>query len=42
MARWLEILAEFDFDVIHRPGRQHGMLTHCREASASSVERIFS
>ena len=24
VARWLEILAEFDFDVIHRPGKQHG------------------
>ena len=24
VARWLEILAEFDFDVIHRPGLRHG------------------
>jgi len=24
VARWLEVLAEFDFDVVHRPGLQHG------------------
>ena len=24
VARWLEILAEFDCDVVHRPGLQHG------------------
>ncbi|KAL5501944.1 hypothetical protein EMCRGX_G008627 [Ephydatia muelleri] len=24
VARWLEILAEFDIDVVHRPGLQHG------------------
>ncbi|KAK3104661.1 hypothetical protein FSP39_007335 [Pinctada imbricata] len=23
LARWLEILSEFDFDIQHRPGRQH-------------------
>ena len=23
MARWLEALAEYDFEVVHRPGRQH-------------------
>lgn len=23
-ARWLEILEEFDYTIIHRPGRQHG------------------
>ncbi|KAK2918385.1 hypothetical protein Q8A73_002756 [Channa argus] len=24
VARWLEILQEYDFDIQHRPGRQHG------------------
>ena len=24
MARWLEILGEFDFKIEHRPGRKHG------------------
>jgi len=23
-ARWYEILEEFDFQIIHRPGRNHG------------------
>ena len=37
VARWLEILSEYDFQVFHRPGVQHGMLMLSLAALANSV-----
>jgi len=40
VARWLEILAEFDFDILHRPGKQHGNADslsrgHCQQCGTT-------
>ena len=34
VARWLEVLSEFDFDVLHRPGKKH--------ANADALSRLNS
>ena len=34
VARWLEVLSEFDFDVLHRPGKKH--------ANADALSRLSS
>ena len=41
MARWLEQLEEYDFDIVHRPGKLHGnadALSHlpCTESDISN------
>jgi len=40
VACWLEILAEFDFDILHRPGKQHGNADslsrdHCQQCGTT-------
>ena len=36
LARWLEKLAEYDFQVVHRPGKHHQMRTHSPGGPAGS------
>jgi len=38
LARWLETLAEFDFDILHRPGRDHGNADSLSRKAARLVD----
>ena len=32
IARWIEVLSEFDFELEYHPGKKHGeMLMHCQD-----------
>ncbi|KAK2895639.1 hypothetical protein Q8A73_015127 [Channa argus] len=52
VARWLEILQEYDFDIQHRPGRQHGnadalsrrpcLLDECRYSRGPEIKLLHS
>ena len=37
VARWLEILSEYDFKVQHRPGVKHGNADPCQGFNASNA-----
>ena len=39
-ARWLEILEEFNYSIIHRPGRLHGKVTPSHAESLSRTSQL--
>ena len=45
LARWLQVLSEYQFDIIHRPGKQHGNADglsrrSCRQCGCSDITKF--